>query len=84
MLKRVDELRRENEELRGDLKTSQTVAAELRCRVTDAKRRLQEEKGTGAMLEQKECAWAREMAALVKEKELAVELKRQKELDSVS
>ncbi|MFS7961937.1 hypothetical protein Hanom_Chr08g00720801 [Helianthus anomalus] len=78
MLQRVDELRRENEELRGDLKTSQTVAAELRCRVTDAKRRLQEEK-------QRERAWAREMAALVEEKEdLAAELKRQKEFDSVS
>ncbi|KAJ0882290.1 hypothetical protein HanPSC8_Chr10g0407951 [Helianthus annuus] len=73
MLQQVDELRRENEELRGDLKTSQTVAAELRCQ------------GAGAMLEQKERAWAREMAALVEEKEdLVSELKRQKELDSVS
>ncbi|KAJ0869594.1 hypothetical protein HanRHA438_Chr11g0490831 [Helianthus annuus] len=85
MLQRVDELRRENEGLRGDLKTSQTVAAELRCRVTDAERRLQEEKGAGDMLEQRERAWAREMTALVEEKEdLAVELKRQKELNSVS
>ncbi|KAM0046930.1 hypothetical protein Hdeb2414_s0009g00322371 [Helianthus debilis subsp. tardiflorus] len=81
MLQRVDELRR----LRSDLKTSQTVAAELRCRVTDVERRLQEEKGAGAMLEQKEHVWAREMAALVEEKEdLAAELKHQKELDSVS
>ncbi|MFS7980147.1 hypothetical protein Hanom_Chr10g00935941 [Helianthus anomalus] len=85
MLQQVDELRRENEELQGDLKSSQTVAAELRCRATDAKRRLQEEKGVGAMLEQKEHAWAREMVALVEEKkDLAAELKRQKELDSVS
>ncbi|KAF5783121.1 hypothetical protein HanXRQr2_Chr11g0504241 [Helianthus annuus] len=77
MLQRMVELRRENEGLRGDLKTSQTVAAELRCRVSDAERRLQEEK--------RERAWARERAALVEEKEdLAVELKRQKELDSVS
>ncbi|KAJ0815741.1 hypothetical protein HanPI659440_Chr00c39g0740091 [Helianthus annuus] len=45
MLQRMVELRRENEGLRGDLKTSQTVATELRCRVTDAERRLQEEKG---------------------------------------
>ncbi|MFS7993897.1 hypothetical protein Hanom_Chr12g01099591 [Helianthus anomalus] len=38
-----------------------------------------------AMLEQKEHAWAREMAALVEEKEeLAAELKHQMELDSVS
>ncbi|MFS7975418.1 hypothetical protein Hanom_Chr10g00880381 [Helianthus anomalus] len=77
MLQQVDELRRENEELRGDLKTSQTVAAELRCQVTDAE--------PGAMLEQKERAWAREKVALVEEKEdLVSELKRQKELDSVS
>ncbi|KAJ0778134.1 hypothetical protein HanLR1_Chr02g0068291 [Helianthus annuus] len=73
MLQRVDELMRENEELRGDLKTSQTVAAELRCQ------------GAGAMLEQNKRAWARDMAALVEEKEdLVAELKRQKELDSVS
>ncbi|MFS7970529.1 hypothetical protein Hanom_Chr09g00822061 [Helianthus anomalus] len=85
MLQRMDELRRENEGLRGDLKTSQTVAAELRCRVTDTECRLQEEKGAGAMLEQRERAWARERETLVEEKEdLAAELKRQKELDSVS
>ncbi|KAJ0930061.1 hypothetical protein HanPSC8_Chr04g0144961 [Helianthus annuus] len=40
MLQQVDELRRENEGLKADLKTSQTVAAELRCRVTDAERKL--------------------------------------------
>ncbi|MFS7915883.1 hypothetical protein Hanom_Chr02g00170581 [Helianthus anomalus] len=41
--------------------------------------------GAGAILEQKERAWAREMEALVEEKkELAAELKHQKELDSVS
>ncbi|KAJ0806266.1 hypothetical protein HanPI659440_Chr02g0087571 [Helianthus annuus] len=85
MLQRVDELRRESEGLRGDLKISQTVAAELWCRVTDAELRLQEEKGAGAVLEQKERVWAREMATLVEEKEdLAAELKRQKEIDSVS
>ncbi|KAJ0700819.1 hypothetical protein HanOQP8_Chr10g0372411 [Helianthus annuus] len=85
MLQRVDELRRENEGLRSDLKTSQTVAAELRCQVVDVERKLQEEKGAGAMLEQKERAWAKEMATLVEEKEeLATELKHQKELDSVS
>ncbi|MFS7935638.1 hypothetical protein Hanom_Chr05g00405921 [Helianthus anomalus] len=85
MLQRVDELRKENEGLRGDLQTSQIVAAELRCRVVDAKRKLQEENGAGPMLEQKERAWAREIAALVEEKEeLAAELKHQKELDSMS
>ncbi|KAM0070774.1 hypothetical protein Hdeb2414_s0001g00017111 [Helianthus debilis subsp. tardiflorus] len=77
MLQRVDELRRENEGLRGDLKTSQTVAAELQCWVIDAERRLQEEKREGA--------WARERATLVEEKEdLAAELRHQKELNSVS
>ncbi|MFS7937977.1 hypothetical protein Hanom_Chr05g00434161 [Helianthus anomalus] len=85
MLQRVDELRRENEGLKSDLQTSQTVVAEHRCRVVDVERKLQEEKGDSAMLEQKECTWARKMAALVEEKkELAVELKHQKELDSVS
>ncbi|KAM0021270.1 hypothetical protein Hdeb2414_s0024g00649041 [Helianthus debilis subsp. tardiflorus] len=70
-------IRKENEGLRGDLQTSQTVVAELQCRVVDAEHKLQEEKGVGAMLEQKERAWAREMVA-------STELKRQKELDSVS
>ncbi|KAF5803924.1 hypothetical protein HanRHA438_Chr06g0286231 [Helianthus annuus] len=83
MLQRMDELRRENEGLKADLKTSQTVAAGLRCWVTNAKRKLLEEKGAGAMLEQRECAWARERMALVEEKEeLATELKHQKDLDS--
>ncbi|KAJ0516741.1 hypothetical protein HanHA89_Chr11g0417181 [Helianthus annuus] len=73
MLQRVDNLRRENAGLKSDLKTSQIVAAELQCQ------------GAGVMLEQKEHAWAREMAALVKEKEeLAAELKHQRELDSIS
>ncbi|MFS7976076.1 hypothetical protein Hanom_Chr10g00888201 [Helianthus anomalus] len=83
MLQRLDELRKENERLRGDFQTSQIVAAELQCRVVDTEHKLQEEKGDGAMLEQKECAWAREMVVLVEEKEeLAAELKHQKELDS--
>ncbi|KAJ0669039.1 hypothetical protein HanPI659440_Chr17g0696531 [Helianthus annuus] len=63
MLQWMDELRRENEGLRIDLKTSQTVAAELRCQVTDAERRLLEEKGAGVMLEQKELVWERERMA---------------------
>ncbi|MFS7989655.1 hypothetical protein Hanom_Chr11g01049441 [Helianthus anomalus] len=46
MLQRVGELRRENKELKSELKTSPTIAAELRCRVTDAERKLLEEKGT--------------------------------------
>ncbi|KAM0025879.1 hypothetical protein Hdeb2414_s0021g00579841 [Helianthus debilis subsp. tardiflorus] len=47
MLKRVDDLRKENEGLKSDLRSSQTVAAELRCQVVEAKRKLQEEKGAG-------------------------------------
>ncbi|KAM0027004.1 hypothetical protein Hdeb2414_s0020g00564551 [Helianthus debilis subsp. tardiflorus] len=78
-------LLRENEGLKSDLKTSQTVAAELRCQVVDAERKLHEEKGAGALLERKERAREKEMATLVEEKEeLAAELKHQKELDSVS
>ncbi|KAJ0933904.1 hypothetical protein HanRHA438_Chr03g0101391 [Helianthus annuus] len=66
-----------NEGLKSDLKTSQTVAAELRCQVVEADRKLQEEK--------RQRSWEREMAALVEEKEeLADELKHQRELDSVS
>ncbi|MFS7943853.1 hypothetical protein Hanom_Chr06g00505091 [Helianthus anomalus] len=54
-----------NEGLKSDLKTSQTVAAELRCQVVDVERKLQEEKGAGALLERKERAREREMATLV-------------------
>ncbi|KAM0015986.1 hypothetical protein Hdeb2414_s0032g00716781 [Helianthus debilis subsp. tardiflorus] len=41
-LQRVNELRGINEGLLSELKTSQTVAAELRCRVVDAERKLLE------------------------------------------
>ncbi|KAJ0766055.1 hypothetical protein HanPI659440_Chr08g0310981 [Helianthus annuus] len=82
-LQRMDELRRANEELRTELKTSQTVAAELRCRVTDVERKLLEETGlVGAeeagLGKRERVAWAEER------EELATELKHQKELDSVS
>ncbi|KAF5757136.1 hypothetical protein HanRHA438_Chr17g0833091 [Helianthus annuus] len=85
MLQRMDKLRRANEELRADPRTSQTVAAELRCRVTDVERKLLEEKcwglagAEGARLGERErIAWTEER------EELATELKHQKELDSVS
>ncbi|MFS7908130.1 hypothetical protein Hanom_Chr01g00079581 [Helianthus anomalus] len=86
MLQRVDDPRKENEGLNNDLKTSQTVSAELRCQwlrlsVNCRRRRC----GAAVMLERKERAWEKEMAALVEEKEeLAGELKHQRELDSVS
>ncbi|MFS7948180.1 hypothetical protein Hanom_Chr06g00556961 [Helianthus anomalus] len=71
--------------LRAELKTSQTVAAELRCRVTDVKRKLLEEKNVGALLEQRERAWKWGQMAWAEEKEeLVAELKHQKELYSVS
>ncbi|KAJ0714875.1 hypothetical protein HanPI659440_Chr13g0494311 [Helianthus annuus] len=76
MLQRVDDLRSGNEGIKNDLKTSQTVAAELWYQMVDVERKLQEEKGDGVMLEKKERAWTREMEALVEEKEeLAAELK---------
>ncbi|KAJ0858225.1 hypothetical protein HanRHA438_Chr13g0598751 [Helianthus annuus] len=85
MLQRIDDLRRANEGLKAELKISQSVAAELRCQVVEAERKLQEEKGAGAMLEKKERAWEQEMAVLVEEKEeLAAELKYLKEVGSVS
>ncbi|KAM0029537.1 hypothetical protein Hdeb2414_s0018g00527241 [Helianthus debilis subsp. tardiflorus] len=85
ILQRMDELRRENEELKTELKTSQSIVAELRCRVTDAERKLLEEKGAGAMLEQKERAWERERIVWAEEKEVLVaELKHQKAVDSIS
>ncbi|KAJ0794588.1 hypothetical protein HanPI659440_Chr04g0143391 [Helianthus annuus] len=85
MLQRVNELRKVNKELRVELRTSKTVAAELWCQVTDVERKLLEEKNAGALLEQREQAWERERIAWAEEKqELVVELKHQKELDFVS
>ncbi|KAM0050538.1 hypothetical protein Hdeb2414_s0007g00225181 [Helianthus debilis subsp. tardiflorus] len=57
MLQRVNALRDVNEGLMSKLKTSQTVAAELRCRVVDAERMLLERENAGALLEQNERAW---------------------------
>ncbi|MFS7905728.1 hypothetical protein Hanom_Chr01g00051121 [Helianthus anomalus] len=63
MLQWVDELRKTNKELRAEQRNSQTIAAELRCRVTDVERKLLEEKNAGALLEQRERAWERERTA---------------------
>ncbi|KAJ0830350.1 hypothetical protein HanPSC8_Chr15g0654431 [Helianthus annuus] len=77
MLQRVNELRGINEGLQTELKTSQTVAAELRCRVIDAKSKLLDEK--------REKAWERERRTLMEEKEdLVAELKHHKEVASIS
>ncbi|KAF5790597.1 hypothetical protein HanXRQr2_Chr09g0385091 [Helianthus annuus] len=65
MLQWVNELRKVNEELRTELRTSQTVAAELRYRVTDVERRL---------LEEKEGAWEKERVAWAEEKEELADL----------
>ncbi|KAF5789231.1 hypothetical protein HanRHA438_Chr09g0380161 [Helianthus annuus] len=45
MLQQVDDQRKENEGLKNDLKTSQSLAAELCCQLVEAERKLQEEKG---------------------------------------
>ncbi|KAM0020933.1 hypothetical protein Hdeb2414_s0024g00644871 [Helianthus debilis subsp. tardiflorus] len=45
MLQRVDDLRKENEGLKSDLKAPQFIAAELQCQVVEAECKLQEEKG---------------------------------------
>ncbi|KAJ0558368.1 hypothetical protein HanIR_Chr07g0335501 [Helianthus annuus] len=74
MLQRIDDLRKENEGLKAELKASQSVVAGLRGQVVDAERRLQEKK---------ERAWEQEMASLIAEKEeLAAELKHVKEVGS--
>ncbi|MFS8034353.1 hypothetical protein Hanom_Chr17g01580171 [Helianthus anomalus] len=57
------------QELRAELRTSQTVATELRCRVTVVERKLLEEKYARAVLEQRERAWERERATWAEEKE---------------
>ncbi|MFS7974296.1 hypothetical protein Hanom_Chr09g00866951 [Helianthus anomalus] len=85
MLQRIDDLRRANEGLKAELKTSQSAVVVLRCQVVEAERTLQEEKGAGALLERREQAWEKEMATLVEEKEeLVAELKHLKEVGSVS
>ncbi|KAJ0716734.1 hypothetical protein HanPI659440_Chr13g0515991 [Helianthus annuus] len=77
MLQRVNELRKINEGLLSELNISHTVAAELRCQVTDSKRKLLEEK--------RKKAWEREQRAWKEEKEdLVAELKHHKEAASVS
>ncbi|KAJ0605319.1 hypothetical protein HanHA300_Chr02g0061701 [Helianthus annuus] len=81
----VDDLRRENERLKNDLKISQTIAADLWCQVVEAERKLQEEKGGWCYAGAEASIFEREMAALVEEnEELAAKLKHQWELDSVS
>ncbi|KAM0050904.1 hypothetical protein Hdeb2414_s0007g00229171 [Helianthus debilis subsp. tardiflorus] len=87
MLQKVGDLRRANKELKSELKASQSVAVDLRCQVVKAERKLQEEKGAGAILERREQAWEREMAVLVlaeEKEELAAELKHLKEVGSIS
>ncbi|KAJ0754405.1 hypothetical protein HanPI659440_Chr09g0346421 [Helianthus annuus] len=76
MLQRVDQLRSINEGLLTELKTSQTIAADLRCRVTDTE---------GSCWRRRERAWERERMAWMEEnEELIAELKHHKEATSVS
>ncbi|KAJ0871078.1 hypothetical protein HanRHA438_Chr11g0508071 [Helianthus annuus] len=65
MLQSVNALRDVNEGLMSELKTSQTVAAELRCRVVDSERKLLERENAGALLEQKERVWRDEKECLL-------------------
>ncbi|MFS7901046.1 hypothetical protein Hanom_Chr00s164691g01826381 [Helianthus anomalus] len=74
MLQRVNALRDENEGLLSDLKTSRTVAVELRCRVVDTEKKLLE----------RERAWEQEQGAWLAEKELLLaDVKHYKEVASV-
>ncbi|KAF5814312.1 hypothetical protein HanRHA438_Chr03g0120391 [Helianthus annuus] len=66
MLQRVQSLRDENEWLVSELKTSQTVAAELRCWVVSAEWELLEREG-------KERAWEKERAEWMAEWERLLE-----------
>ncbi|MFS8001754.1 hypothetical protein Hanom_Chr13g01194111 [Helianthus anomalus] len=85
MLQKVNELRSINKGLLSELKTSQTIAAKLRCRVIDAERKLFEKENVGAQLEQNERAWERERGAWLEEKEgLLADVKHYKEVASVS
>ncbi|KAM0028916.1 hypothetical protein Hdeb2414_s0018g00519791 [Helianthus debilis subsp. tardiflorus] len=78
MLQRVNEMRGINKGLLDELKTSQTVVAELRCRVSDAERKLLEDKLRERAWEKKRMAWTEE------KEELIAELKHHKEATSVS
>ncbi|KAF5811172.1 hypothetical protein HanRHA438_Chr04g0187961 [Helianthus annuus] len=74
MLHLVNALRDENEGLLSDLETSRTIAAELRCRVVDAEKKLLEKESLG-----------RERDAWLAEKErLLANVKHYKEAASVS
>ncbi|KAM0043078.1 hypothetical protein Hdeb2414_s0010g00337041 [Helianthus debilis subsp. tardiflorus] len=85
MLQRVNVLRDENEGLLSDLKTSQSIAAELRCMVVDAEKKILEWENVGARLDQRERAWERERGAWLAKKEcLLADVKHYKEVASVS
>ncbi|MFS7965797.1 hypothetical protein Hanom_Chr09g00766401 [Helianthus anomalus] len=74
MFQRVDDLRKENEGLKSDLKASQSIAAEVQCQVVEAERKLQD----GASLGDGDDSFGR------REGGVATELKHQMELESVS
>ncbi|MFS7947522.1 hypothetical protein Hanom_Chr06g00549261 [Helianthus anomalus] len=84
-LQRVNALRDESEGLLSNLKTFRTVAAELRCMVVDAEKKLLERENVGARLEQRERAWEPERGTWLAEKErLLADVKHYKEAASVS
>ncbi|KAJ0438487.1 hypothetical protein HanHA300_Chr16g0614591 [Helianthus annuus] len=69
----------------SELKTSQTIVAELRCRVVSAERELLERENAGVLLEQREKAWEKERAGwITKREQLFGDVKHYKDATSVS
>ncbi|KAJ0514626.1 hypothetical protein HanRHA438_Chr10g0464761 [Helianthus annuus] len=66
-------LKEDNKDLEDRLKTSQTTAIELQCRVVSVERDLLEKEHARALLKERERAWNEERAKLMREMEQLVE-----------
>ncbi|KAF5781277.1 hypothetical protein HanRHA438_Chr11g0494601 [Helianthus annuus] len=66
-------LKEENKHLEDRLKTSQTIAAKLQCRVVSAERGLLDKEHAGDLLKENERAWNEEQTKLMREREQLVE-----------
>ncbi|KAM0041768.1 hypothetical protein Hdeb2414_s0011g00370151 [Helianthus debilis subsp. tardiflorus] len=73
MLQCVQTLKEEKRDLEDQLKTSQTITLELQCRVVNAERCLLEKEHVRALVKEKEKAWDKERAMLMREREQLVE-----------
>ncbi|KAF5798393.1 hypothetical protein HanRHA438_Chr07g0302881 [Helianthus annuus] len=73
MLRRVPTLKEDNKDLEDRLKTSQTIAAELQCRVVNAERGLLEKGICSPFTLFLLLAWIEERAKLMREREQLVE-----------